>query len=199
MKKLLLFALMAIMVIGIACSKNPTSDNSDSAPTSTATWELVSSSITPTAGVASVASPSLTGIIVLKVTAHGGILMKPIAGNFSVWFAPSKQLTSSGRTNYSAANAIAVTPMITVTPSDATVGDDSSYLVTIVGTLFSSNANFSATVGSGYSEFMAINNITSVMNGVNTNQNWGIDTFYTPSALLVKSNLDTPTTIVARG
>ncbi len=155
-------------------------------------WTLVSSKITPTAGVVNVSSSTLTGEIVLNVKATGGSLVKPVAGNFAVWFASSTPATrtTNGGTGYSAANAITVaSPSITVTPNDSTVGDGSSYTVTITGTLFSSDTSFKPTVGSGYNEFMAIESITTDMTpngGDITTQKWGIDTFYTPSGLLTK-------------
>ncbi|MCX6786980.1 MAG: hypothetical protein NTY93_00405, partial [Candidatus Kaiserbacteria bacterium] len=60
---------------------------------------------------------------------------------------------------------------------------------TVKGDLISSNALFGAAVGSGYNEFMAIESIDTTMSptgGSITDQNWGIDTFYTPSYLLTK-------------
>lgn len=155
-------------------------------------WTLSSASAVATPGVVSVASSSITGTIVLNVKANGGTLTKPTASDFTVFFASSTARTSNGGTGYSSANGITVTPTVTVTPTDATVGDGSSYTVTVSGTLFSNNSLFGAAVGSGYSEFMAINNIDSTMaptGGSITDQTWGIDTFYTPSVLLTKGTL----------
>ena len=157
--------------------------------TDTAQWTLVSASIAPTAGVVSVASSSLTGTIVLKVVADGGTLTKPIVANFDtsrVWFASSTQLTTNGIGAYAAANAVPVTPSITVTPNDATVGDGSYYTVTVTGTIYSSNA----LVGSSQPLFMAIGNIDSDMATTDiADQDWGIDSFYTPAAQLTKGTL----------
>jgi hypothetical protein len=149
-------------------------------------WTLVSSSIVSSAGVVDVASSSITGTIVLSVKANGGSMTKPVAGDFSVVFASSTSATSN-TTSYTSANSISVTPSVTVSPSTATVGDGSTYTVTITGTLYSSNSNFGATVGNGYAEFMAVKDIDSVT-GTNTitNQAWGLDTFYTPTATLTK-------------
>lgn len=158
-------------------------------------WTMVSSKIDVTDGVVSVSSSTLTGTIVLNVKADGGTMVKPVAGNFAVWFASStpSTRTTNGGTGYSAANAITVSsPSITVTPNDATVGDGSSYTVTIVGNLSSSNTLFKPAVGAGFNEFMAIESITSDMTpngGDITAQTWGVDTFYTPSALLNKGTL----------
>jgi hypothetical protein len=151
-------------------------------------WTLVSSSNVPAAGVVSVASSSLTGTIVLKVTASGGTLTKPVAGNFDVWFASTTQRTTNGGTAYSGVNGINVTPTITVSPTDTTVGDGSSYTVTIVGTIYANNASF----GSSQPLFMAINSIDSTMaptGGSITDQTWGIDSFYTSTQQLTKGTL----------
>ncbi len=159
-----------------------------------AIYTLVSSSILPKPGVVSVSSSTLSATIVLNVKADGGTLTKPTAGMFSVWFASSTPAkTTNGGTAYSAANAITVvTPIVTVTPNEATIGDGASYTVTIVGDLISNNALFGAAVGSGYNEFMAIESIDTTMSptgGSVTDQNWGVDTFVTPSALLTKGTL----------
>jgi hypothetical protein len=146
-------------------------------------WTLVSASIAPTAGVVNVASSSLTGTIVLNVKATGGSLNKPLSTQFDVWFASTTARTTNGGTAYTTANGINVTPSITVTPTDATVGDGGSYTVTVVGTIYSSS------IGSSQPLFMAINSITTVMvpaSGSVTAQTWGIDSFYTPSAQLTK-------------
>lgn len=159
------------------------------------TWTMQSATIAVTAGVANIASSTLTGTIVLVGKANGGSMEKPTAGQFSVWFASStpSTRTTNGGTGYSAANAITIaSPTVTVTPSDATVGDGSSYTVTIVGNLISSNSLFGAAVGTGYNEFMAIESIDTAMTGTSgdiTDQTWGIDTFYTASALLTKGTL----------
>jgi hypothetical protein len=160
------------------------------------TWTLVSASIAPTAGVVNSASSTLTGTIVLNVKATGGSVTKPVVGNFSVWFASSTALTTNGGAGYTAANGIQLTgatvgaqaPTVTVSPTDASVGDGGSYTVTIVGVLASNNASF----GSSQSLFMAINSITTAMvptSGSITTQNWGIDSFITPSAYLPKGTL----------
>jgi len=161
---------------------------------SAAHYSLVSANIAHSAGVANIASSTLTGTIVLDVKAEGGLLTKPTAGMFSVWFASSTPAkTTNGGTAYSAANAITVaSPTVTVTPNVATIGDGETYRVTIVGNLLSSNALFGAATGSGYNEFMAIESIDTTMDptgGSVTDQNWGVDTFYTPSALLTKGTL----------
>lgn len=161
----------------------------DSAPA----WTLSSASAVGTAGVVNVASSSITGTIVLNVKANGGTLTKPVAGDFTVFFASSTARTTNGGTAYSSANGITVTPTVTVTPNDATVGDGSSYSVTITGTLYSSNSLFGPAVGAGYSEFMAINDIDSSItktSGSNTitNQYWGVDTFYTAPVQLTKGS-----------
>jgi hypothetical protein len=151
-------------------------------------WTLVSSSNIAAAGVVSVASSSLTGTVVLKVVANGGTLTKPVAGDFDVWFASTTARTTNGGTAYTAANGINVTPTITVSPTDDTVGDGSSYTVTIVGTIYANNASF----GSSQPLFMAINSIDSTMSptgGSITNQSWGIDSFYTSTAQLTKGTL----------
>ncbi|MDO8183706.1 MAG: peptidoglycan-binding protein, partial [bacterium] len=66
-------------------------------------WSLVSASNTVTAGVASIASSTLTGKITLKVHGDGGSLTKPTASDFSVVFASS---TQSDPSSYAAANSI---------------------------------------------------------------------------------------------
>ena len=142
--------------------------------TSASEWTLVSSSITPTSGVVGVNKSYLSGTIVLNVKANGASLTKPAAGDFTVFFASSTQLTTNGGAGYTAANGISVAPSVTVSPSDMTVGDGGSYVVTINGVLYSDNAAF----GSSQAMFMVVNSIGS--------QNWGIDTFYTPIAQLTK-------------
>jgi hypothetical protein len=146
------------------------------------TWTLVSASIAPTAGVVNVASSSLTGTIVLNVKATGGSLTKPLASQFNVWFASSTARTTNGGTAFTALNGINVTPSITVSPTDATVGDGGSYTVTIVGTLQANNPS----LGSSQALFLAINQIVSVIGGITVTQNWGIDTFMTPSTYLTR-------------
>ena len=149
-------------------------------------WTFVSSSISATPGVLSVSSSSLTGTIVLNVKASGGILVKPVAGNFDVFFASSTQRTTNGGTGYVAATGVTGSHSVTVTPTDATVGDGSSYTVTITGTLYSNDSE----VGSSQALFMAIDDIDSDMTpngGDITDQSWGIDNFYTPTAQLTRS------------
>lgn len=151
-------------------------------------WTLVSSTMTPHAGVVSSASSSLEGVIVLNVKANGGTLTKPTANDFTVFFASSTQLTTNGGTGYTAATGITGTHSVTVTPTDATIGDGSSYNVTITGVVYSNDSEF----GSSQALFMAINNIDSTMSptgGSISNQNWGIDNFYTPTAQLTKGTL----------
>lgn len=142
-------------------------------------WKMTSSSITALAGVKDVSSSSLTGTIVLTGTAFGGSMTKPTVDNLAVVFASSTQ--SNG--GYTSANSISVTPVVTVTPTDATVGDGGVYTVTISGTIYSSNTSF----GSSQSLFMAIDSIDSTVGGNTiTDQTWGIDDFFTDPAALTK-------------
>ncbi len=147
-------------------------------------WTLVSSSNSVTAGVVGVASSTLTGKITLKVKGDGASLTKPTASDFSVVFASS---TQSNPSSYGASNSISVTPTVTVTPTDATVGDGGEYVVEITGVLASSNASF----GSSQTLFMAIKDIdTTIGSTVITNQSWGgVVDFFTSSQYLTKGTL----------
>lgn len=178
------------VTISSAITGNDVHLYADSAPI----WTLVSANAVGSAGVVSVASSSITGTIVLNVKANGGTLTKPVASDFTVFFASSTALTTNGGTGYTAtapATGISVTPVISsITPTDSTVGDGSSYTVTLTATLYSNNASF----GSSQSVFMAVNNIDSAITktgGTNTitNQNWGIDNFYTNTVQLTKGTL----------
>lgn len=174
------------VTIASALTGNDVHLYADSAPA----WTLVSASATGSAGVVSVASSSITGTITLNVKANGGTLTKPVAGDFDIYFASSTQLTTNGGTGYTSATGISVTPTVTVTPNDSTVGDGGSYNVTISGTIYSNNASF----GSSQPLFMAVNSIDSVITKTSssntiTNQNWGIDNFYTNSVQLTKGTL----------
>lgn len=149
-------------------------------------WTLVSATMTPAAGVVSSASSSLTGVIVLKAKAMGGTMTKPVATDFDVFFASSTQRTTNGGTGYDAATGLTGTHSVTVTPTDATIGDGSEYTVTLTGVLYSNDSEF----GSSQALFMAIDDIDSVVGGTTiANQSWGIDTFITPTAQLTKGTL----------
>ncbi len=147
-------------------------------------WTLVSSSITPSAGVLNVSSSSLTATMVLKATAVGGAMTKPVVGDITMIFASSTAAGGAYSTTGNI-NAIAVTPIITVTPTDATVGENGTYTVTVTGTLYSNNAQVTASAPF----LMAVSALDSVVGAVTiTNQTWGIDDFYTAPAQLTKAN-----------
>jgi hypothetical protein len=147
-------------------------------------WTLVSSSNSVTAGVVGVASSTLTGKITLKVKGDGASLTKPTASDFSVVFASS---TQSNPASYAASNSISITPTVTVTPTDATVGDGGEYVVEITGVLASSNTS----LGTSQTLFMAIKDIdVTIGSTVITNQSWGgVVDFFTSSAYLTKGTL----------
>lgn len=143
-------------------------------------WVLVGTpTVTSSAGVLSVSSSTVSGTIVLKATGFGGSMTKPVAGNFTVAFASSTQ------TSYSAANSVTGgNKVVTVSPSDATVGDGGEYTVTITDTVYSNDSE----IGSSQPLFMVITEIDSTVGGNTiTNQTWGIETFYTPSAQLTRA------------
>jgi len=142
-------------------------------------WTLVSASSVATVGVKDVASSSVTGTIVLKGTAFGGSMTKPVLTNFSLRFA------SSTATSYTAANAVTGgNGTIAVSPSDATVGDGGVYNVTLSDTIYSSDSE----LASNQPLFMVIKDIDSTVGGNTvTDQTWGIDTFYTPAQQLTRS------------
>lgn len=141
-------------------------------------WTLVSASSVASAGVKDVSSSSVSGTIVLKATAVGGSMTKPVAGDFSVVFA------SSTASSYTAANSVTGgNKAVTVTPSDATVGEGGTYTVTIADTVYSNDSE----VGSSQPLFMAIKDIDSVVGNVTiTNQTWGLTSFYTSTQQLTK-------------
>ncbi len=147
-------------------------------------WTLVSSSNTVTAGVVGVASSTLTGKVTLKVKGDGASLTKPTASDFSVVFASS---TQSNPSSYAASNSISVTPTVTVTPTDATVGDGGEYVVEITGVLASSNTS----LGTSQTLFMAVKDIdTTIGSTIITNQSWGgVVDFFTSSQYLTKGTL----------
>jgi len=150
-------------------------------------WTLVSASATGAAGVVSVASSSVTAIIKMKVSADGGTLTKPVAGDFAIWFASTTQTNTNGTgSGYTAATGISVTPTITVDPNTSTVGDGNDYTVTLTATIYSSNS----LLGSSQPLFMAVQSIDSVT-GSNTitDQTWGIDNFYTNPVQLTRGTL----------
>ena len=141
-------------------------------------WSIVGTpTISSTAGVVGVASSSITGTIVLKATAIGGALTKPVTGDFDVRFG-----SSSPATAYTDANSVTGSTITTVSPSDATVGEGGSYTVTISSTVASNDSE----IGSSQNLFMVVNSIDSVTGGITiTNQTWGVfDTFFTPPAYL---------------
>jgi hypothetical protein len=152
------------------------------------TYTLVSSSVTSERSQLASQPSSVTGTIVLNAKSVGGALTKPTAGMFDVWFASSTPAkTTNGGTGYAAATgSINVTPTIQVTPTASTL-TDGTYTITITGTLYSTNASFVQTAGVGFSEYMAIDSIDTTMDptgGSVSNQDWGMDTFITPSAKL---------------
>lgn len=141
-------------------------------------WTLVSTDSAASAGVKDVSSSSVSGTIVLKATAVGGSMTKPVAGDFTVIFA------SSTASSYTSANSVTGgNKAVTVTPSDSTVGEGGTYTVTITDTVYSSDSE----IGSSQPVFMAIKDIDSVVGNVTiTNQTWGLTSFYTTTQQLTK-------------
>lgn len=150
-------------------SINSSSNSSNSNPH--AEWSLVSTSAYGSAGVAGVASSSVTGTITLKAKAIGGSMIKPSAKDFSVAFSGTYM-----------SNGIDVNPVVTVSPIDPIVGEGGEYTAQIVGVLYSNDPRFV----SSQPVFMAIKDIDSVVGDVGVmNQTWG-DTFRTSSVQLTK-------------
>ncbi|MFA6295627.1 MAG: peptidoglycan-binding domain-containing protein [Candidatus Paceibacterota bacterium] len=154
-------------------------------------WTLVSSSMVAQAGVVGVSSSTILGTITLKATAFGGSMTKPTLDNFTLVFASTTQangayvtLTTAGNTQ----NAYtASTTNIQVTPSDATVGDGGTYTVTLTGQVASNQALPFTTANPSLNMFMAVKDIDSTVGGnIIANQTWGLDTFYTSSAVITK-------------
>ena len=146
-------------------------------------WEKVSAGSVVAAGVKDISSSTITATIVLKATAMGGSMTKPVASDFGFVFASTTQ--SNGA--YTSANSIPVLPSIAVDPSDATVGDGGIYTVTLVGLLPSGTSTtvFYPTLGTSYSEYAAIKSMSSTVGGNSiSNQTWGVDTFYAPAVAL---------------
>ena len=159
----------------------------DSAPQ----WTLVSQSMKAVPGVVSVASSSVQGTITLKAKALGGAMTKPVIGDFTLVFASSTQANGAYTTDTaSSQNALTASSTgITISPSDATVGEDGEYTVTLTGSAFSNIAG-TLTAGESQSLFMAVKNIDSVTGTVTiTNQTWGLDDFFTDRAVLTKGTL----------
>jgi peptidoglycan hydrolase-like protein with peptidoglycan-binding domain len=149
-------------------------------------WELVSANIASVAGVKDVSSSSVTGTIVLKATAMGGSMTKPVAGDFSVGFSSTSATTFTSWKNYlpAGSDTSSTTKSVTISPTDSSVGDGGTYTITIVGTLNSTSVSIP---GSGGQYYMVVKDIDSVVGSVTiTDQTWGIDTFLTTSALLPK-------------
>jgi hypothetical protein len=137
-------------------------------------------------GAVDVASSSVSGTIILNIKANGGSLVKPVAGDFAVWFASTTQTNTNGTGNgYTSATGISVTPSVKVSPNTTTVGDGNSYTVEIGGILYSSNASYGVAVGSSYPMFMAIQSVKWSLGTVIT-QTWGIENLYTNSKDLPK-------------
>ncbi len=150
-------------------------------------WELVSANSTVAAGVKDISSSTITATIVLKATAQGGSMTKPIASDFGFVFASSTQ--SGGA--YTSGNSIGVLPTVAVTPTDATVGDGGTYQVTLVGLLPSGTSTtvFYPALGTSYSEYAAINSVSSSVGGnAISNQTWGLNTFYAPAVALSRGS-----------
>jgi len=141
-------------------------------------FALVSASSVASAGVKDVSSSSVSGTIVLRATAFGGAMVKPVAADFTVVFASSTQTT------YSAANSVTGgQKVVTVDPADATVGDGGTYTITVTDTVYSNDSE----LASSQPLFMAISNAsTTVGSFAITTQTWGLDTFYTPAQQLTR-------------
>lgn len=141
-------------------------------------WKLVSASAVGRSEVVGVASSSITGTIVLKAVAHGGVMTKPVSSDFGVEFASS-----------TVNKGISVIPVVSsISPATSTVSDQ--YVVTITATLYSNNKD----LGSSQSLFMRIKDIDYVITkstgGTNTvtNQTWGIGDLYTNIVQMTKSS-----------
>lgn len=142
-------------------------------------WKLVSATAVANGAGYSGATSSVTATMVLSAKAVGGAMTKPVLTDFDMVFA-SSTVANGGYVD--GTTSIATTPGIQVSPSDATIGEDGTYTVTLTGTLYSNSVSASAPY------FMAVRSIDSSVGGnVITDQNWGIDDFYTPAAQLTKS------------
>lgn len=141
-------------------------------------WKLVSASAVGRSESVGVASSSITGTIVMKAIAHGGVVTKPVSSDFGVEFASS-----------TVNKGISVVPVISsITPATSTASDQ--YTITITATLYSNNKD----LGSNQSLFMRIKDIDYVITkssgGTNTvtNQTWGIGDLYTNTVQITKSS-----------
>lgn len=151
-------------------------------------WRLVSSNITAQAGVVGVASSSVTGTIVLEAKAVGGSMTKPALIDFGIVFASSTLSNGAYSTTSASGTQTALqasSTAITTDPTDATVGDGSTYRVTLTGVAPSSA---SSGIGAAQTLFMAIKFINSAVSGSAnlSQQTWGINDFFTPPAYLTK-------------
>ena len=129
-------------------------------------WKLISSNITAQAGVVGVASSSVTGTIVLEAKSVGGSMTKPTLIDFGIVFASTTLSNGAYSTTSAAGTQTALqasSTAITTDPTDATVGDGSTYRVTLTGVAPSSA---SSGIGSAQTLFMAINFINSVVSVV---------------------------------
>ncbi len=131
----------------------------------------------------------------VKVEADGGALIKPVytsatVRDFTIGFASTSRTTYTADSNLILGVPGSATSSLTMTdisPTDATVGDGGSYIMTFVGTMINRTAAGVLTPADGRPSpyFMVLATASSTVGGgAITGQTWGIEGIKTPSGSL---------------
>lgn len=147
-------------------------------PVSSVIFTFVNQNIVSNAGVADFASSSLTGTIVFRMKAVGGVLKKPVASDFTVRFDSGSGLSIPIIGDNTTSKSI------NITPADATVGDGGEYTIYVNGAITSANPLICGT----QSLYMVIKDIDyTVGGGIFQNQTIETDKLRTNFATLQKN------------
>jgi len=137
----------------------------------------------------------------VKVEADGGSLVKPVytsqlVRDFTIGFASTSQTTFTAGNNLILALPGSATSSLTMTaidPTNTTVGDGGSYIMTFVGTMVNRDASVGAPTPGGLIPlngrpapyFMVLATASSTVGGgAVTGQTWGLEGIQTPSGTL---------------
>src|SRR3989344_557480 len=184
---------------GSTASTTPSSaiaSNDQYMDTAVPVWTLISAP-TPTVtapAYVSAASSTITATLTFKVVANGGALTKPVIGDFGLVFASSTQTTYTTGSGGAGCNVdgsawgagtCGFTSVIdSISPSDATVGDGGSYLVTVKATMQSATSIGWDVVKQSANYFLAATSTKGTVGSNAVRQTWNTTDWKTPSAYL---------------